>query len=519
MLFDLFATCKQCYRLTVNAKPLHVSKARTQKSDSELNRTLRIFKMVSSFFIAVVTILWVTFATTVTSQSPSLELEALLKTGWWNSTNPDMSSSCNWNGIACDEGGRVTMIDRRHNELKGTIPPEIGNFSKLTHLDLSYNNVSGELPISLARLTQLKELFLCHNHITGSIPLEISNLENLMTLDLSFNILIGPIPHGFQSRGAFIGNKDLCGDITGFPPCPRPIKEKKLLLWKILLPINIFLAVLIFGYLFVRMRYIFPAFKFSLMSQKIQCEGEGRATKNGDLFSIWTFDGNIAYEDIINATENFNIKYCIGMGSCGSLYKAQLPSGKVVALKKLHSIEAHVPGITKSFQNEIKILTNIRHRNIVRLHGYCVHKRCNFLIYEYMERRNLYWVLSSDVEAKELTWKIRVNIIRGIAHALSYLHHDSNPSIVHRDITSSNILLNSELEAFVADFGMARFIDPTSSNPTKLAGTYGYMAPGILFLTNVLLLISSKYCAFFFLPLKDRWLSNGSLFKTGIIRR
>nr|XP_023895873.1 MDIS1-interacting receptor like kinase 2-like isoform X4 [Quercus suber] len=294
--------------------------------------------MVSSFFIAVVAILWVTFATTVTSQSSSLELEALLKTGWWNNTNLNMSSSCNWLGIACDEGGSVTKIDLRDKELKGSILPEIG---------------------------------------------------------------------------------------------------------------------------------------------------EGRATKNGDLFSIWTFDGKIAYEDIINATEDFNIKYCIGMGSCGSLYKAQLPSGKVVALKKLHSIEAHVPGITKSFQNEIKILTNIRHRNIVRLHGYCVHKRCNFLIYEYMERRNLYGVLSSDVEAKELTWRIRVNIIRGIAHALSYMHHDTSPLIIHRDITSSNILLNSELEAFVADFGMARFIDPTSSNPTKLAGTHGYMAPELAYTTVV----------------------------------
>ncbi|XP_030928891.1 MDIS1-interacting receptor like kinase 2-like isoform X5 [Quercus lobata] len=318
--------------------PFLYPKQEPRNQTTELNRTLRNFKMVSSFFIAVVAILWVTFATTVTSQSSSPELEALLKTGWWNNTNLNMSSSCNWLGIACDEGGSVTKIDLRDNELKGSIPPEIG---------------------------------------------------------------------------------------------------------------------------------------------------EGRATKNGDLFSIWTFDGKIAYEDIINATEDFNIKYCIGMGSCGSLYKAQLPSGKVVALKKLHSIEAHVPGITKSFQNEIKILTNIRHRNIVRLHGYCVHKRCNFLIYEYMERRNLYGVLSSDVEAKELTWRIRVNIIRGIAHALSYMHHDSNPSIIHRDITSSNILLNSELEAFVADFGMARFIDPTSSNPTKLAGTHGYMAPELAYTTVV----------------------------------
>ena len=127
--------------------PFMYPKQEPRNQTTELNRTLRIFKMVSSFFIAVVAILWVTFATTVTSQSSSLELEALLKTGWWNNTNLDMSSSCNWLGIACDEGGSVKKIDRRYNELKGSIPPEIGNFSKLTHLDLSYNYVSGELPI------------------------------------------------------------------------------------------------------------------------------------------------------------------------------------------------------------------------------------------------------------------------------------------------------------------------------------------------------------------------------------
>ena len=88
---------------------------------------------------------------------------------------------------------------------------------------------------------------------------------------------------------------------------------------------------------------------------------EGRATKNGDLFLIWTFDGKIAYEDIIKATEIFDLKYCIGTSGYGSVYKAQLPSDKVVALKKLHCTEVHEPAVNKNFQNEVRILTKIRH--------------------------------------------------------------------------------------------------------------------------------------------------------------
>ena len=83
-----------------------------------------------------------------------------------------------------------------------------------------------------------------------------------------------------------------------------------------------------------------------------------------------------------------------------------------------------------------------------------------------------------DVEAVELDWSKRVNIIKGIVHALCYVHHDCTPPIVHRDVTTNNILLNSEMDAVVSDFGTARLIDPDSSNQTILAGTYGYIAPG-----------------------------------------
>ncbi|XP_074349988.1 LOW QUALITY PROTEIN: MDIS1-interacting receptor like kinase 2-like [Apium graveolens] len=202
---------------------------------------------------------------------------------------------------------------------------------------------------------------------------------------------------------------------------------------------------------------------------------------NGDVCSIWNFDGNIAYEDIIRATNNFDIRYCIGTGGYGSVYEARLPSGKTVALKKLHRLEAEEPAFDSSFRNEVHVLSNIRHKNIVKLFGFCLHHRCMFLVYEYIENGSLFCALRDDGHALELDWSKRVNIVKGIALALSYLHHECTPSIVHRDISTNNILLNSTMEAFVADFGESRLLDPDSSNQTMVAGTYGYIAPELAY--------------------------------------
>ncbi|KAK7856492.1 mdis1-interacting receptor like kinase 2, partial [Quercus suber] len=315
----------------------------------------------------------------------------------------------------------------------------------------------------------------------------------------------------------FIGNKDLWADIKNFAHCPSPSLsspsasplapsspsaiefigpsmedgrekvEHPKFKNKFLVP----LILLFVSFSFVTLLHLFVYFLCSQccksLSKKMcsvknvvfpmKTHAELKGTKNGNLFSIWNYDGNIAFEDIIEATEDFDIRYCIGTGGYGSVYKAQLPSGKVVALKKLHRLEAEDPNFDRSFKNEVKMLTEIRHRNIVKLHGYCLHKRCMFLIYEYMERGSLFCVLNNDVEAVELDWTKRVNIIKGISHAISYMHHDCISTIVHRDISSNNILLNSELEAFVSDFGTARLLDPNSSNQTLVAGTYGYIAP------------------------------------------
>ncbi|XP_015879351.3 MDIS1-interacting receptor like kinase 2-like [Ziziphus jujuba] len=237
----------------------------------------------------------------------------------------------------------------------------------------------------------------------------------------------------------------------------------------VFIPISLFLGLCIL-LIIIFLRQLW--FKVKMAQSKSET-----STKNGDIFSIWNYDGKIAYEDIIRATNDFDIRYCIGTGGYGSVYRARLPNGKIVALKKLHRSEAEEPVLRKSFTNEVKMLTQVRHRNIVRLHGYCLHKKCMFLIYEYMRRGSLFCILNNDVEAAELDWKRRVNIIKGIVHALCYMHHHCTPPIVHRDVTTTNVLLNSELEAVVSDFGTARLLQPDSSTQTVVAGTYGYIAP------------------------------------------
>lgn len=238
---------------------------------------------------------------------------------------------------------------------------------------------------------------------------------------------------------------------------------------KILIPLSASLVILCFGYVFL-----------SCCNKARRFESKEKSPKNGDLFSIWNYDGKIAYRDIIVATEDFDIRYCIGTGGCGTVYKAQLPSGRVVALKKLHNLEANEPVLCRIFKNEVRTLTKIRHRNIVKLYGFCLHQKCMFLVLEYMERGSLYYVLRNDIEAAELNWDMRVNIVKAIAHALSYLHHDCKSAIIHRDVTSKNVLLNSEMEASLSDFGISRLINHGSSHRTSLAGTYGYLAPGWL---------------------------------------
>ena len=127
-----------------------------------------------------------------------------------------------------------------------------------------------------------------------------------------------------------------------------------------------------------------------------------------------------------------------------------------------------------------------------------VHKLHSFLVYEYLERGSLAAMLIQDDKAKELGWDKRVNIVKGVALALCYIHYDCMPPIVHRDISSKNILLDAEYEACVSDFGTAKFLNPNSANWSALGGTYGYVAPGNIVYVLDLLFINTFFSLSFF---------------------
>ncbi|KAK8508622.1 hypothetical protein V6N11_037583 [Hibiscus sabdariffa] len=119
------------------------------------------------------------------------------------------------------------------------------------------------------------------------------------------------------------------------------------------------------------------------------------------------------------------------------------------------------------------------------MYGLCSHPKHSFLVYEFVESGSLKMVLNNDEHAKELDWKKRLNVVKGLANALSYMHHDHSQLIVHRDISSNNFLLYLDYEARVSDFGTAKILSPDSSHWTSLADTYGYIAPELAYTTRV----------------------------------
>jgi Leucine-rich repeat (LRR) protein len=306
-------------------------------------------------------------------------------------------------------------------------------------LDLSSNFLMGEIPPTLGTLVMLQNLNFSHNNLTGQIPSSMGEMLSLSSIVLSYNQLKGPIPNQIFFRDAplkwFIHNLGLCGTVQGLPPCgaitinkndsTRPHKIKLIAILSSL------------GALFTL--FILFGFYLKQLRRRKKMKNILVDSCRGDIFSVWNFDGRDAYEDIIRVTENFDEKYRIGIGGHGMVYKAILiPENIIVAVKKIQLADADTSLDTKSFHNEILTLTQIRHRNIVKLFGYCSSPQNKFLVYEYYERRDLHNILNNEV-VSELDWLKRKAIVKDIACALSYMHHDCFPPIVHRDVTVGTV--------------------------------------------------------------------------------
>ncbi|OMO75141.1 hypothetical protein CCACVL1_16307 [Corchorus capsularis] len=359
---------------------------------------------------------------------------------------------------------QVLKLDLSRNSLSGLIPPEIGNCFHLTYLDMSQNNLSGSIPPEISNVHILNYLNLSRNHLNQAIPRTIGSMKSLTVADFSFNDFSGKVPESGQfaifNASSFAGNPQLCGSLlnnpcnfTAITNTPRKAPGD----FKLIFALGLLICSLIFA-----TAAIIKAKSFK---------------KNGsDSWKMTSFQNlEFTVADILECVKDGNV---IGRGGAGIVYHGKMPNGMEIAVKKLlgFGTSSHDHG----FRAEIQTLGNIRHRYIVRLLAFCSNKETNLLVYEYMRNGSLGEALHGKKGAF-LGWNLRYKIAIEAAKGLCYLHHDCSPLIVHRDVKSNNILLNSSFEAHVADFGLAKFlIDGGASEcMSAIAGSYGYIAPGM----------------------------------------
>lgn len=187
----------------------------------------------------------------------------------------------------------------------------------------------------------------------------------------------------------------------------------------------------------------------------------------------------LKFSQLIEATNGFSAASLIGCGGFGEVFKATLKDGTCVTIKKLIRLSCQGD---REFMAEMKTLEKIKHKNVVPLLGYCKVGEERLLVYEYMEYGSLEEMLHGRIKTRDrriLTWEERKKIARGAAKGLCFLHHNCIPHIIHRDMKSSNVLLDNEMESRVSDFGMARLISAldTHLSVSTLAGTPGYVPP------------------------------------------
>lgn len=375
----------------------------------------------------------------------------------------------------------LVKIDLSHNRLSGSIPEQFGELTKLNLLSLQNNNLSSSIPSSLSSLKSLNVLNLSNNLLTGEIPGALCDLLPNSVI-FSNNHLSGPIPLSLLREDlteSFSGNPDLCipNNISLSTPlflalCPRPKVRKRLCtIWAV----TVSSALSIVGALILLKR------RFNVSKCGVVVEEDGIRTSLSSSYDVTTF--HMVCFDRGEILKSLTDKNIVGRGGSGTVFRVPLGNGDLVAVKKLGTKKASVTPLwrlDRELRSEVDTLGSIRHKNIVKLYCCFSSTDSNLLVYEFMPNGNLWDALHRHRSC--LNWAMRLKVALGVAQGLAYLHHDLLRPIVHRDIKSSNVLLDAEYEPKVADFGIAKVLQAKgredSSSTTVIAGTCGYLAPG-----------------------------------------
>ncbi|CAN1219629.1 Probable LRR receptor-like serine/threonine-protein kinase At1g56140 [Linum perenne] len=265
----------------------------------------------------------------------------------------------------------------------------------------------------------------------------------------------------------------LLQQVTTNPPSPSrgggssPMSSSALFFFAgVLVVLVILLIIITVFWKFMKLNQITELVKTDKLPQGVASE-----VMSGTLRTISYFD----YQTLKKATKNFHPDNLLGRGGFGPVYKGKLRDGRTVAVKRL-SLEKSQQGESE-FLAEVRMITSIQHKNLVRLLGCCSEGEQRLLVYEYMKNRSLDLLVYGNSN-QFMDWNTRFQIILGIARGLQYLHEDSPLRIVHRDIKASNVLLDDKYQPRISDFGLARFFPEDQAYlSTTFAGTLGYTAP------------------------------------------
>ncbi|CAN8268036.1 unnamed protein product [Cochlearia groenlandica] len=382
----------------------------------------------------------------------------------------------------------LQVLSLGHNKIFGTLPSELGKLTHLRTMDISGNIVGGMIPSSLGNVSSLTHLDLSRNRFIGEIPPSISDLERLTFFNVSYNNLSGAVPTLLTEKftyTSFVGNLNLCG-YSASTPCPnlepppsskpshRNLSTKDIILiasGALLLVMLILVFVLLCCLLRKKPTKSKPkGGETGIVTAKTEKGGEIEAggESGGKLVH---FDGPMAFtaDDLLCATAEI-----MGKSTFGTVYKATLEDGSQVAVKRLRE---KITKSQKEFESEINVLGRIRHPNLLALRAYYLGpKGEKLVVFDYMSRGSLATFLHARGPNVHINWPTRMNLIKGMSQGLFYLHTHAN--IIHGNLTSSNVLLDENLNTKISDYGLSRLMTPSAgSSVIATAGALGYRAP------------------------------------------